>query len=135
MKTSIARVSALLLALLAVACYASAATTLTTGQNVTVQAAGKDAGGNDATIGAPACTIDNHAMAYCVVKPGGEIWVVSRGPLGNFRLTVTADNSAAQPITSTADFTVVPGPAASIVLTISAPFATWAATPPIPAGW
>lgn len=126
----------LLCALLTIGAYATT-TTLQPGQNVQVTAAGQDGSGNAAAITSISCEIDNHALAYCVPNTNGTnpVWVVSRGPAGNFRLTVTGTNSSGGTITSTADFTVAPAPASAVVLTIGSPGGWSLLVPGLPAGW
>lgn len=122
--------------LLVLACLAaSAATTMQTGQVVTIQIAGLDAGGNSATISTRACDISDHAKAYCVFDANWNLYVVSRGPLGNFTLTVTAQNSSAATIQTTENFTVVVGPASQLVMTIGSPGPVNISVPAMPAGW
>jgi hypothetical protein len=108
---------------------------LSINQNTVVNVTGKDAAGNAAPITITSFAIDNHAMAYAVQKDSNNIAVVSKGPEGNFTLTVVGASAAGVAVTATLQFGVVAGDATVEVLTPSAPAGWSLLVPDQPSGW
>lgn len=109
--------------------------TLQINQNTVVTVAGKDSAGNVAPISIASFSIDNHALAYAVQRDASSIWVVSKGPEGQFTLSVVGTSALGASITQTIGFNVVAGDATQEILTPSAPGGWNLTVPDQPAGW
>jgi hypothetical protein len=104
-------------------------------QNIQITVNGQDAAGNPAPVSVAGFTINDHSKAYAAQKDAATVWVVARGPMGNFQLAVTGNNAGGGSLTSTLDFTVVAGNATQVLLTPAAPAGWFPGVPDLPTGW